>query len=74
MMPGHTALPTGFGTDSDDGTRSGVAPNELTSLTDRDKVAETPWHKYVAAQLEVVANQVLPIGIPVQVGTGPCGL
>ncbi len=55
MMPGHVSLPNGFGMDNEDGTRSGVAPNELTSLEDRDAFAGTPWHKYVAAHIEAVS-------------------
>jgi len=58
MQPGHVALPNGLGLDNDeaDGTvaRTGVAPNELTRLEDRDAFAGTPWHKHVAARLEAV--------------------
>ena len=39
----------------DTGTRSGIAPNELTSLDDRDKFAGTPHHKFVPAKIEAVA-------------------
>jgi anaerobic selenocysteine-containing dehydrogenase len=52
MQPGHVSLPNGFGLDNEDGNRSGVAPNELTSLDDRDKFAGTPHHKYVPARIE----------------------
>jgi len=52
MQPGHVSLPNGFGLDNEDGTRSGVAPNELTSLSDRDKFAGTPHHKFVPARIE----------------------
>jgi anaerobic selenocysteine-containing dehydrogenase len=55
MQPGHVSLPNGFGLDNSDGSRVGVAPNELTSLRDRDKFAGTPWHKVVPAQIEAVA-------------------
>ncbi len=55
MQPGHISLPNGFGLDNRDGQRIGVAPNELTSLDDRDKFAGTPWHKVVPAQVEAVA-------------------
>ena len=55
MMPGHASIPNGFGLDNDDGTRSGVAPNELTSLGDCDKFAGTPHHKFVPARIEAVA-------------------
>ena len=55
MLPGHVAIPNGFGLDNVDGTRSGVAPNELTSLADCDKFAGTPHHKFVPARIEAVA-------------------
>ena len=55
MLPGHVAIPNGFGLDNEDGTRSGVAPNELTSLADCDKFAGTPHHKFVPARIEAVA-------------------
>jgi formate dehydrogenase len=54
MLPGHVAIPNGFGLDNEDGTRSGVAPNELTSLADCDKFAGTPHHKFVPARIESV--------------------
>jgi anaerobic selenocysteine-containing dehydrogenase len=54
MQPGHVSLPNGFGLDNSDGSRIGVAPNELTSLDDRDKFAGTPWHKVVPAQVAPV--------------------
>jgi formate dehydrogenase len=31
---------------------TGVAPNELTSTSDRDFVAGTPFHKHVRARVE----------------------
>lgn len=52
MLPGHVSIPNGFGLDNEDGTRSGIAPNELTSLADRDKFAGTPHHKFVPARIE----------------------
>ena len=55
MQPGHVALPNGLGvTYPADGGSSltGVAPNELTSLEDRDPFAGTPWHKNVPARVE----------------------
>ncbi len=59
MQPGHISLPNGLGVDDLDeaGNRvvTGVAPNELTSVTDRDPIAGTPWHKSVAARLEPVS-------------------
>ena len=59
MLPGHAALPNGFGLDFVDGdgrTRiPGVAPNVLTSSTWRDEYAGTPWHKHVPARIEAVA-------------------
>lgn len=54
MQPGHVSLPNGFGLDNNDGNRVGVAPNELTSLEDRDRFAGTPWHKVVPARIEAV--------------------
>ena len=59
MLPGHAALPNGFGlgfTDSDGNQRTpGVAPNDLTSVDWRDEFAGTPWHKHVPARIEAVA-------------------
>ena len=57
MQAGHVSLPNGYGLDNIDGTRSGVAPNELTSVDDRDRFAGTPHHKYVPARVEA-ATQV----------------
>ncbi|MDH4031504.1 MAG: molybdopterin-dependent oxidoreductase [Chromatiales bacterium] len=58
MQAGHVSLPNGQGLDntSEDGglERVGVAPNELTSLDQRDWLAGTPWHKWVPAKLETV--------------------
>ena len=54
MQPGHMSLPNGFGLDNEDGGRSGVAVNELTSLDNRDRFAGTPLHKYVPARIELV--------------------
>jgi len=56
MQPGHVSLPNGFGLDNEDNTRRGVAPNELTSLDDRDSFAGTPHHKYVPARIEAMAG------------------
>ena len=55
MLPGHVSIPNDVGLDNEDGTRSGIAPNELTSLDDRDKFAGTPHHKFVPANIEAVA-------------------
>ncbi|OOK69177.1 molybdopterin dinucleotide binding domain protein [Mycobacterium kansasii] len=56
MLPGHAALPNGFGLDytDDDGRlrTPGVAPNTLTSTQWRDPYAGTPWHKHVPARIE----------------------
>jgi anaerobic selenocysteine-containing dehydrogenase len=49
MQQGHLALPNGHG------IGSGVAPNELTSLEDRDPFVGTPWHKFVPAKVERVS-------------------
>ncbi|HTN81560.1 MAG TPA: molybdopterin-dependent oxidoreductase [Acidimicrobiales bacterium] len=55
MQPGHVSLPNGLGLTSPDNVVDGVPPNELTSSTDRDWLAGTPWHKHVRARLEAVA-------------------
>ncbi|ORB85045.1 molybdopterin oxidoreductase [Mycobacterium kansasii] len=56
MLPGHAALPNGFGLDytDDDGRvhTPGVAPNALTSTRWRDPYAGTPWHKHVPARID----------------------
>lgn len=56
MQDGHISLPNGLGLDYPDElgerTLDGIAPNELTSDTDRDPIAGTPWHKSVPARLE----------------------
>lgn len=49
MRSGHVSLPNGLGTDG-----PGVAPNELTSIDDKDAFAGTPWHKFVPARIEAV--------------------
>ena len=58
MRPGHISLPNGHGLSypDADGVRQihGVAVNELTSATDRDPIAGTPWHKHVPARIEAV--------------------
>jgi hypothetical protein len=57
MQQGHVALPNGLGLSypTDGGTiATGVAPNELTSIEDRDPFVGTPWHKNVPAQIERV--------------------
>ena len=54
MRSGHLALPNGLGLDGERGS-SGVAPNELTSLDERDPYAGTPLHKAVKARLEALA-------------------
>ena len=57
MQRRHVSLPNGLGlsypTDADE-TMTGVAPNELTALEDRDPFVGTPWHKHVAARVERV--------------------
>jgi anaerobic selenocysteine-containing dehydrogenase len=61
MQRGHVSLPNGLGLGypTDGGVVStGVAPNELTSLEDRDRFVGTPWHKHVPAQLERVVKAV----------------
>jgi len=59
MQRGHVSLPNGLGLGYPvpDGTgevTTGVAPNELTSVEDRDPFVGTPWHKHVPARLERV--------------------
>lgn len=60
MQAGHISLPNGLGLDYPDeaGERAldGVAPNELTSVADRDPIAGTPWHKSVPARVERIAD------------------
>lgn len=60
LQPGHVTLPNGFGVayPGDDGrpVTRGVAPNELTSLQDKDWFAGTPLHKHVPARIEPVAE------------------
>ncbi|SON59435.1 Formate dehydrogenase H [Mycobacterium simulans] len=57
MLPGHAALPNGFGLDYVDADGRtvvpGVAPNALTSTEWRDRYAGTPWHKHVPARIEL---------------------
>jgi anaerobic selenocysteine-containing dehydrogenase len=58
MQRGHLSLPNGMGLDypaGDGATTTGVAPNELTVLEDRDPFVGTPWHKHVPARVEVYA-------------------
>jgi formate dehydrogenase len=66
MLPGHAALPNGFGLDftEDDGTIKvpGVAPNALTSTGWRDAFAGTPFHKHVPARIEAVAPDLVDAG------------
>ena len=73
MLPGHAALPNGFGLDyiGDDGSTvvPGVAPNALTSTEWRDKYAGTPWHKHVPARIEACRavprkREVPPVKVP----------
>ena len=56
MMHGHVSLPNGLGVhypdDNGEVKLTGVAPNELTSVNDRDKFAGTPWHKSVPVRIE----------------------
>ena len=55
MQRSHVSLPNGLGLGypSGDGSAvTGVAPNELTAIEDRDPFVGTPWHKYVPARIE----------------------
>ncbi len=58
LQAGHVSLPNGLGVDHPEHRRSGVAPNELTSLRLRDPIAGTPWHKHVPARIEAVPASV----------------
>ncbi len=51
MQRGHISLPNGLGLTCSSGKR-GVAPNDLTSTSDRDPFVGTPWHKHVPARVE----------------------
>ncbi|WP_281646369.1 molybdopterin-dependent oxidoreductase [Parendozoicomonas sp. Alg238-R29] len=59
QRPGFISLPNGVGLDyrkeNGEEVRVGVSPNELTSSSDRDFFAGTPWHKYVPARVEKIA-------------------
>ncbi|MDP6692500.1 MAG: molybdopterin dinucleotide binding domain-containing protein, partial [Alphaproteobacteria bacterium] len=61
MLPGTISLPTGFGLSYPDAQGNqvvtGISPNELTAVEDRDDFAYTPWHKFVLARLEAVAGR-----------------
>jgi formate dehydrogenase len=56
MLPGTISLPNGFGLSHPDSRGNeivtGISPNELTAVEDRDDFAYTPWHKFVLARLE----------------------
>lgn len=56
VLRGHASLPNGHGLRYPDATgrlqQDGVNPNELTSSSQRDPVAGTPWHKHVRARIE----------------------
>ncbi|RLC59420.1 MAG: molybdopterin oxidoreductase family protein [Chloroflexi bacterium] len=58
MQSGHVSLPNGLGLDYSgidlEANPIGVAPNDLTSLDERDWFAGTPWHKSVPANVEAV--------------------
>ena len=58
QQPGSIAMPNGLGMlyPDEQGRQIalGVAPNELTSLDNKDKFVGTPFHKFVPARLERV--------------------
>ncbi|CAM3979822.1 molybdopterin-dependent oxidoreductase [Smaragdicoccus niigatensis] len=58
MQKGHISLPNGLGVTypNADGVevQVGVAPNDLTTNSRRDKFFNTPWHKNVPARVEVL--------------------
>jgi len=51
MQDGHVSLPNGYGLGYAGG-QEGVAPNELTSIEDRDSFSDIPHHKFVRARVE----------------------
>jgi anaerobic selenocysteine-containing dehydrogenase len=58
MQRGHVSLPNGLGVGYPGAAgevTTGIAPNELTSVEDRDPYVGTPWHKHVPARLERLA-------------------
>ena len=58
MQRGHISLPNGQGLSypTDNGpVLTGLAPNELTTTTLRDRVAGTPWHKHVPARVKRIS-------------------
>ena len=58
MQEGTLSMPNGLGIAYPDAqgniVRTGVSPNELTDLDDRDRWVGTPWHKHVRARLEPI--------------------
>jgi anaerobic selenocysteine-containing dehydrogenase len=55
MQRGHVSLPNGLGLGypaANGEVTTGIAPNELTAVDDRDPFVGTPWHKHVAARVE----------------------
>jgi anaerobic selenocysteine-containing dehydrogenase len=56
MQRGHVALPNGLGLSYPEDGVTGIAPNELTSVEDRDPFVGTPWHKHVPARVERVTT------------------
>ena len=58
MQSGHISLPNGFGLSYPNAQGkqvvTGISPNELTAVEDRDDFAYTPWHKFVLARLEAI--------------------
>ncbi|WP_066902582.1 molybdopterin-dependent oxidoreductase [Millisia brevis] len=62
MQDGHISLPNGLGVIYPDGEQGesvvGVALNQLTSGTRRDRFFGSPWHKNVPARIEPIAEPV----------------
>jgi len=61
IPPGVLSMPHGYGfsyAGSDDPDQLGVLPNLLTSLTDCDPLAKTPYHKNVRVRVEKVEELV----------------
>jgi len=56
--PGQVIIPHGFGLKYR-GQINGVNVNSLTAATWRDRLAATPYHKYVCCRVEKIADQII---------------
>jgi anaerobic selenocysteine-containing dehydrogenase len=50
LRPGQVAIPHGFGLDYEDQTY-GVNVNRLAPASNRDPIAGTPYHRYIACRI-----------------------